>query len=194
MYMWQLSNLNGGYGYPYGYPFGMGMQREPENPFASMLRGIPAAYYSFQGKNIGPLKDIASQIGNLANAQYDESNPLYQHLYEQERGAGMQDLAGAINELSRQNRKLSSMGRTPLFNEKRGGEQIFRQLTQGYQNAQNDARSRARNILGVGQNALNNTYNAYANIANGQVQNNAMKASGFGSIADVVGSFLRMGR
>lgn len=183
----------GGYG---GYPFPMMMQPPPEPEPGSLearLKSIGgligfggAANYNLRGQNLGPMKDIASQIASLGRAQYDTGDPLYQRTYEDERGAGMQDLAAAIAEMARQNRKLSSMGRTPLFNPERGGEMAFRGMTQGYQNVQEQARARARQILAGGQSALGNTFSAYGTLAGAQDMNKKKKAFGFGNIGDAL--------
>lgn len=84
---------------------------------------------------------------NYANAATDINNPLYQQIYGQQKQQGQQNLADQISELSNQNRKLSSMGRTPLFDPERGGEQLFRGITSGYQNIQNQAANDTRGIL-----------------------------------------------
>jgi hypothetical protein len=69
----------------------------------------------------------------------DINNPLYQQIYGQQKEQGQQNLAESIAELTGQNRKLASMGRVPLFDPERGGEQLFRGVTSGYQDVQNKA-------------------------------------------------------
>lgn len=92
---------------------------------------------------------------NYANAATDINNPLYQQIYGQQKEQGQQNLAQQISELSNQNRKLSSMGRVPLFDPERGGEQLFRGITSGYQDIQNSAAGQTRGILNTAsQNAL----------------------------------------
>lgn len=85
---------------------------------------------------------------NAADAMTDINNPLYQQIYGQQQQQGQQNLAQSIQQLSMQNRKLSSMGRVPLFDPERGGEQLFRGLTSGYQDVQNQAATNTRGILG----------------------------------------------
>lgn len=173
--------LMGGYNQP--------QQKQPQTG-ADILSGLmksgAAANYNFQGTNLAPQQSIASEMGNLANAQYDTSNPLYQQVYNNENQSAKQDLASAIAEAGRQNQKLSMLGRTPLFSNERGGEQMFRQTVQGYQTAQDTARQRARQILGAGQTAQNNAFQAQGSIAQQQNQNQQKKAFGFGNIADVL--------
>lgn len=85
---------------------------------------------------------------NTIDAMTNTSNPMYQQIYSQQKQQGQQNLAEAIAEMSRQNRKLSALGRTPLFSQERGGETQFRGLTQGYQDNQNQAATRTQGILG----------------------------------------------
>jgi hypothetical protein len=153
---------------------------------SGLMKTGAAANYNLRGADLGPMRDIASQIGGLARAQYDPNDPLYQRLYEQERGASMQDLAAAIAEMGRQNRKLSYMGRTPLFSPERGGEMVFRQLAQGYQGAQSQARARAREILKGGQGAMAGAYDAYGALAQAKDKNKKRQAYGFANIADAL--------
>ena len=199
-----LNGNNGGYGampqQPYGYggyalPPGyanMLYQRPPESAGASLVRGLPAAYYQFKGMNTRPMENIGASMGNIADAIGNPDNPLYQKIYNQEKGQAQQDLAAALQEMSNQNRKLSALGRTPLFNPERGGEQMFRAQVSGYQDAQNQARSRARDILTKQLGAQQDNFNAQSAIAQNQLKNNAMSAGGFGSIADFLPSLMKM--
>lgn len=92
---------------------------------------------------------------NYANAAVDTNNPLYQQVYGQQRQQGQQNLAESIQQLSDQNRKLASMGRVPLFDPERGGETLFRGITKGYQDVQNQAGNDSRGILNqASQNAM----------------------------------------
>lgn len=84
---------------------------------------------------------------NTFAAAADPNSHQYQQIYGQQRQQGQENLAESIAELSRQNRKLSMLGRTPLFDQERGGEQVFRGLTQGYQNVQHQAADDTRAIL-----------------------------------------------
>lgn len=184
----------GGYGAYPGYPptmpydYGYGMGREPTvfDTIGGLIKSGAAANYNLKGMNLGPMRDIASQINALSNAQYDPSDPLYQRVYEAERGAGMQDLSASIAEASRQNRKLSASGRTPLFDPERGGELAFRTMARGYQDVQSEARQRARQILAGGQAAKTGAYGAYGTLAQSQDANKKKKAFGIGNIAGML--------
>lgn len=88
---------------------------------------------------LGNIGQYSKPAGNIASAMTDMNNPLYQQMYGQFQQQGQHNLAQTIAELSRQNRKLSMMGRTPLFDAERGGEQMFRGLTQNHQDIQDKA-------------------------------------------------------
>lgn len=113
---------------------------------------------------------------NYANAAVDTNNPLYQQVYGQQKQQGQQNLAEQIGQLSNQNRKLSSMGRVPLFDPERGGEQLFRGLTSGYQDIQNNAANQSRGIL--------------TNASNSAMQQGAMQAQLAANKAGIKGNLL----
>lgn len=173
-----------GYGPMYGMP-AYSMQQN-DNPLSGLLKTGAAAQYNLRGTNLGPMQDIAGQIQNLVNAQIDPNSPQYQKLYRAERGAAQQDLASVIAELQGQNRKSIRMGRTPLLSPERGGETIFRELSRGYQSAQDTARQRARQILGVGQQGLQNVFSNQAALTQAQDVNRKKKTFGLGNIADAL--------
>lgn len=140
-----------------------------------LLQTAPAIKAGYQGVNLGPQKkalgqmnQLAGQQAQLAGAQTDMNNPLFQQIYGQERQAGQQDLASTISEISRQNRKLTGMGRSPLLDRERGGESIFRNLIMGQEDVGNQARNNTFNQLRLGQNALAGAQDAYGNIFEGQ--------------------------
>lgn len=85
---------------------------------------------------------------NTIAAMGDTNSAGYQNIYNQQKQQGQQNLAESIAELSRQNRKLQALGRSPLLDNERGGEAIFRNLTQGYQSNQNQAAQNTQGILG----------------------------------------------
>lgn len=121
---------------------------------------------------------------NYANAAVDTNNPLYQQVYGQQREQGQQNLAQQIQELSNQNRKLSSMGRVPLFDPERGGEQLFRGITQGYQGIQNQAANDSRGIL----NQASNNAMQQAQMQAQQAQNKAgIKGNLLGALTKLFG-------
>lgn len=111
------------------------------SPAQSLASALPAYNYSKKlNKYLAPAEEALG-------AMSDTNSPLYQQIYGQQKQQGQDNLAFQVAELGRQNRKLSQMGRTPLFSAERGGEELFRGLTQGYQDVQNQAGSQTRNIL-----------------------------------------------
>jgi len=191
---WQNDmSMMGGYGGGYGNvgyaPMSLAqyfMPQQPQSPEQGMLKSFAGARYNLSPTNLAPMQDIASQMGALSKASYDPNDPLFQQLYESERGNNMMDLSSAIAEMTRQNRKLSGMGRTPLFDPERGGEQVFRTLATGYTQAQDNARNRAREIIGAGQGALGRAYDAHASVASAKDTNKKKQAFGIGNIADML--------
>lgn len=197
MYGYGLEDSYGAYGssgyLPWLDPGAMQRAQDAYNPLGSLLKSGAAARYNLKGTDLKPMQDIATQISQLGRAQYDTNDPLYQRTYETERGQGMMDLASAISEMSRQNRMATRLGRTPLFSPERGGEMQFRALTKGYQDVQSQARARAREILGVGQQAAGRTFGAYGTLTAAQDQNKKKKVAGISNIADMlpIGRLLR---
>jgi len=140
-----------------------------------LLKTAPSIKAGYEGINLKQQKQALDQMNQLAGqqkqlaaAQSDMNNPLFQNIYQQERGAGQQDLAETIAELSRQNRKLTSMGRSQLLDRERGGESIFRNLVMGQQDVGNQARQNTFGRLSSVQQALGNAGNAYGSIFSGQ--------------------------
>lgn len=153
---------------------------------STLLQAIPAIRTGLKGKDLSQQKRTSAEMGNVANAQYNMDNPLYQRLYEQNRRAGQQDLASTIAEISRQNRKLTSMGRKPLLDQERGGESIFRNLIMGQQDVGNQARQGAFGQLQQGQNALAGLYDAQNLTADQGYDNKLRKVGAYYSIGDVL--------
>lgn len=177
---------SGGYGgYGYGQP--MPWQIPQESPLTGMLKSFAGARYNLTPTDTSGMSDIASRMGNLSDAMVNPNNATYQQIYGAENGAAQQDLAGAIAEASRQNRKLSLMGRTPLFDNERGGEQAFRQLIGGYTTAQDTARQRARQIIGAGQQGLAGSLSAQSALTQARDSNRQKQAFGIGNVADFLG-------
>lgn len=116
-------------------------QQSQSTPLQSLATAIPAYKYAQN------LDQYMAPAQALANAMVDINSPEYQQLYNQQKQQGQQNLAEQIQQLSDVNRKLSMMGRTPLFDQQRGGEQLFRNLTKGYQDIQNNAADQTQNIL-----------------------------------------------
>ena len=123
--------------------------------FDYLMRQQPSAGQSIAGAL--PFYNLPQQQNRYFQPAYQASqaminpdNPLYKKLYGQKRQQGQQNLAETIMELSRQNRKLTSMGRSPLLDRERGGESIFRNLIQGNQDVQNQAAGDTESLLGRG--------------------------------------------
>lgn len=150
--------------------------------------GIKAGYKGVdlkaQKKSLDQMNQMAGQQARLAAAQTDMNNPLFQSIYGQERQAGQDNLAETIAEISRQNRRLTSMGRQPLLDQERGGESVFRNLMKGQQDVGNQARQNTFNILKQGQNAYGSAQDAYGGIYKGQAD---QAAKGFQN--DIYGTF-----
>lgn len=169
-----------------------GQSSSADNGIGNILKSLSGAKYNFDGIDTKPQQAAQGNLNNYADAITNQDNPLYQQIYGQEKQSGQQDLARTIAELSNQNRKLSQLGRTPLFSNERGGEQQFRALTQGYQDVQDKARERARSIIGAGSAATNTALNAQNNLTAMQEQNRQHKTFGEFNIADAIPSLLKL--
>lgn len=207
---------NGGYGGNNGYgsmiPSGMnqsfGMQGMPNqqqnqqypqsqnngSSASSLMTAIPSILQGFGmiGNQSGQnnINQLGNNSANISNAMNNTNNPLYQQLYGQQKEQNMNNLASATSMMQGQNRMQSAMGRTPLFSQGRGGEEIFRNLMQGYQN--NDATSQqqvhntlAQNLQGSNQALMA----AQAQNNSNKMQNNSQLNS-FNSIAQLLKGFM----
>lgn len=152
----------------------------------SLLSQIPSFKTGLKGKNLKPQQQTLGQIGQLAEAQYNPDSAIYQKLYGQNREAMQGDLASAISEISRQNRKLTSMGRSPLLDQERGGESVFRNLILGQQGAGQQARTQTVSQLGQGQNALSGLYRGQSDVGDEDYMNKLNRASTYSSIGDAL--------
>lgn len=131
---------------PQGYSYldlGNGTGRYMPQPSAAESIGTALPFLSLPGKQQRYMQPAYDTFAAAANS----NSPQYQQIYGEQKQQGQQNLAETIAELSRQNRKLSMLGRAPLFSNERGGEQQFRALTQGYQDVQNHAANDTRGIL-----------------------------------------------
>jgi len=131
--------------------------------FLSLLLGIPSLISNFNGSTTSPYQkqqeQLAAQQAQYAQALANPQSQMYQQTYNKYQDQNKANLAQVIAEAQGQNRLASSMGRTPLFSQGRGGETLFRSLMQGYQNsgAQSDQQTRGalKDAAGVGQQAQN---------------------------------------
>lgn len=148
-------------------------QQSQMTPLQSLATAIPA--YQF-AQNAGKYLQPAQ---NTANAMVDINSPQYQQLYQQNRQQGQNNLAQQLMELSAQNRKLATLGRVPLFSPERGGEQLFRQLMLGGQQADINAANQTQDILG-------RSFNAQTALAPQQMAVGAGKSSTKGNVLGVI--------
>lgn len=127
---------------------------------SSLFSALPSVISEFN-RTADPYKQqqeaLAAQQAKYSAAAANPNDPLYKNLYGQYQQQNSQNLAQTIAEAQRQNRSQQDMGRTPLFSQERGGENIFRALTQGQQTgaAQADTQTRAAltGAAGIGQQA-----------------------------------------
>ena len=148
-------------------------QQNQMTPAQSLATAIPAFNYT---RNLNQYMQPAQ---TAANAIIDITSPEYQRIYAQQKQQGQQNLADQIAELSAQNRKLAMLGRVPLFNPERGGEQIFRNMTRGYQDIQNQAANQTQDILG-------RSFQTQQMLGQQRQQNAATKSSTTGNILGAV--------
>jgi len=153
---------------------------------SSLLQFIPGLMSNFKGQDIAPQQQAAGNLGQITAAMTNTANPLYQQLYGQNRQSMMQDLGQATAALEGRNRSLSAMGRTPLFAPGRGGETAFRNVTQGYENAGQQAAAQTMNQLGAAGNMTGNLIGAQNNVTNLQNQNKTSKLTGFQNLASAL--------
>lgn len=102
------------------------MQQQQGAGISSLLQFLPSFLSLMHGMNNSGQKATAAQMSNVTNAMTNPNNPLYQQMYGQYKQQGQQQLGENISQMEGQNRMLSSMGRTPLFDPQRQGEAAFR--------------------------------------------------------------------
>lgn len=144
--------------------------------FLSLLTAVPSLISDFTGSTSNPNK---KKIGQINSALSDTTNPLYQQLYGQYRQQNVTNLSKGIAEAEAQNRLANRMGRTPLFNNERSGEQSFRSLMSGYQTAGTQADQQTRQNLQQQLQNLSGTSQATA-------QGNAQRLAGYQGIYDLL--------
>lgn len=151
---------------------------QQQSPFQSLVGALPAYNYA---KNANQYYQPAMQT---MNAMADPNSAQYQNIYSQQKQQGQQNLAEVIAEAQRQNRKAGAMGRTPLFSQERGGEDIFRNLTKGYQDTQNQAAGQTQDILG---NLFKNQAAMGATQAANGAKLSSVKGNAYGALAKLFG-------
>lgn len=159
------------------------------------MKGAKKHYDSGQrGIDYSNQQRLTGRMEELANAQADPDSPLFQKLYQQNRAMGQQDLARTVAEIQRQNRKAVSMGRTPLLDQERGGESVFRNLMLGQQDQERVARKESFGQLDSARRALAAPYDAYNDLSLGGYKNKIAKADSYSSLGDALKSLFSLNR
>lgn len=159
--------------------------------FLSLLTSLPSIVQAFGGGTSAPYlkqqQQLAGQQQQISQAMLQgPQNPLYQQMYGQYREQGANQLGQGIAQLQAQNRLNTGMGRTPLFNQERGGEQLFRNLMQGYQGLGTQADQQTRqNLMGAGQ-ATNLGLQGYNNVSQYGKAANSAELTGYNSIYNLL--------
>lgn len=121
--------------------------------FLSLISAIPSLISDFSGGTTAPYKQQQQQLASnqlsASNAlMQGPNNPLYQSIFGQYKQQNANTAAQTIAEAQGQNRMNANMGRTPLFSNERGSENIFRTLMQQQQGAGVQADQQTRAALG----------------------------------------------
>lgn len=158
--------------------------------FLSLIGAIPSLISDFSGNTTSPYQKQQEQLAGrntqISQALTDTNNPLYQQLYGQYKQQNNNNLAQTIAEAQGQNRMNSVLGRTPLFSQERGSENIFRSLMQGQQTQGLQADQQTRSALTQAMGGNNTALNSYNNITPSTVAANKGTNQGFQSIADLL--------
>ncbi len=153
---------------------------------SSLLGAIPAIRGKMKGKDTSQSSALSGQLANVANASYDQSNPLYQQLYGQRKEQNANNLAGILGQFESSNRRANAMGRVPLFAHGREGEQVFRQAVMAQQGADQTASDQTFNILHGATSGLNNALSAANGVSNANFDNTQSRAGGYTDIAELL--------
>lgn len=157
--------------------------------FLSALLAIPSLMSDSGAKTSAPYlkqqKQMADQQANIANALTNNQNPMYQNLYGQYKQQGQNDMAEVIAEAQRQNRSGSRMGRTPLLDPERGGENFFRSLMKGYQETGAQADTQTRNALGQALNGGRMAQSGFNDLSQYGGMANAQKLQPYKTVASL---------
>jgi hypothetical protein len=120
--------------------------------YLSLISAIPSLMSNFSGSANPYAKQQQQLAGNQLQASnaliQGSSNPLYQSIFNQYKQQNANNAAQTIAEAQGQNRMNANMGRTPLFSNERGSENIFRTLMQQQQGAGVQADQQTRAALG----------------------------------------------
>lgn len=158
--------------------------------FLSLIGAIPGLMDAFSGSESAPYRkqqeQIAQRQNQLSQAMTDVNNPLYQQIYGQYKQQNASNLAQTIAEAQGQNRMNTALGRTPLFSQERGGENIFRNLVMQQQNAGVQADTQTRQALQQAMGGNNAAQNQYNSITQSTGRANAQQLSGYQGIEQLL--------
>lgn len=133
-----------------------------------ILSAIPAIASAFGGGTTAPYskeqKALSEQQAKYAAALGDTNNPLYKQIYGNYENQSHRNIGAALSEAQGQNRMHAASGRTPLLGNERGGEAIFRNLMQGYQDSGVQSDDQTRKALTAASNGGTAALNAYTAI------------------------------
>lgn len=159
----------------------------------TLIRTIPAIQQGMNGVNLKNSAQTTADINQIAKAQTNQNNPLFQSMLQQNRQAGNENLAATIAQLQAQNRLAQSSGQNPLLSQERGGEGIFRNLVQGQQDVGNQALGQTYGQLQQTQNSLTGALNANNSLANNQYANTQKQTAAYGTIGDALQGLFGLG-
>lgn len=162
--------------------------------FLSLISAIPSLISDFSGSTSAPYlkqqQQIAGQQGQISQAlTQGAGNPLYNQTYNQYKQQNANTMASQIAEAQGQNRMNANLGRTPLFSNERGSENIFRTLMQQQQNGGVQADQQARQALQQAGGANLQSMAGYNSLSNYGKAANTQQQSGFDSIQNLLRGF-----
>lgn len=159
--------------------------------FLSLIGAIPSLISDFSGNTTAPYQKQQQQLAGQ-NQQISQAlaqgpnNPLYQQIYGQYKQQNANNMASQIAEAQGQNRMNANMGRTPLFSNERGSENIFRTLMQQQQGASVQADQQTRQALqGAAGTGLQGLV-GYNSITPSTIAANKGQNQGYQSISDML--------
>lgn len=159
--------------------------------FLSLISSIPSLISDFSGGTTAPYQkqqqQLAGQQQQISQAMLQgPSNPLYQSIFGQYKQQNANNLASTIAEAQGQNRMNANLGRTPLFSNERGSENIFRNVVQQQQGAGLQADQQTRAALGQAGTSSLQGLAGYNSINNSTAGANAQQLKGYQSIYDLM--------
>lgn len=156
----------------------------------SLISSIPNLINLFGGGTSAPYRgeqeQLAGRQNQLSQALTDNNNPLYQQMYGQYKAQASNNLAQSIAELQKQNRSATANGRTPLLSRERGGEDMYRAITQGYQNQGVQADQQARGAITQAMGGTNQALNSYNSISPYGAAGNKSQLLGYQGVYDLL--------